>query len=1164
MVRGKMMYTRSILLVASASFLISCEKFDTTRVAPATGTVGQELFGIMCDRLVAQNFPEDIEGKRFEKVCHPRSNGKYDDLPEVSKDAAGDDASEKTRIALARIEALSKRRADLIKAFDTMLPEAQEGYLSGMRKLLADMTPLYDRELPNLTKSTNDVLAGLENNPDALNALTRIINRDGYRPLQASAGLLSNIASRPEFGDMLDGTLRIFEPGGENDQLLAQMLVSGRDSLRSLDPKGQSGTFSVVSRVLLTEDNSLFQAGPEMYVTKRDACGVAGFGPGAPSFMSNACQQVDVFGRFVDKAGALVLLPTPFSIANVVETTRRDNFGRALDNTGRPIFNYVNLQKSILPGLVADSRSLMAPEKPFLNDLLLNLAPVLGDASSKVETLQGDVSRKFDVFSAETSPAVDLAIAAQPVLAALSADNFDSLDVLSRGLKRNENNAARLLAAFVNAKNLANADTYANSLQTSPLWDEILDILVEVADARDAQGNRVPLLEELLEAFLSPELDNLSDALSGVMNNKDIIDYDTSNLPASLNNPPKNYSAASGLKPSVPVERNKLDAGENRSLFQRLAKIIHEARGVRMCNKGGADGKAYMDIPGLSLLKYDECELFDVPDMATFFLQAVVVNGDENSELARAGKGRFPITDPALRQFLGLPVNGQITQAIEQTFSLTLEAGSGITGLGIYPTPGALSRLLFVRDADNTSFAKAMAVAAPSRACALRNVGTQKTADGVPLFGVRQCAAGEGIAERNPGTLFAFETNNFYAALRVLGTPFVKYNKEDLFLRIMSSVTNHWPSASATDCVSTGTADTTANFCSRSNYVSYEPLLAKIFAKDSDVINALRLASIDLQAEGGVRKLAPLVRAFFSRQDNSGLLDRRGELSSKRNDGFENGYWTPAHLVAKAMAEIDTRRKADVAGLQQWKTARSGLVDQLLAFERTGDVSTTRLKSNAQAKLVPEALSSLAEELRKQKANGSFERMVTGGLESDTRSLLNNPLLAGTLKTVALMRKDGKAEQATLKVLFGALDPSDTTRFMSSMASVADLVQALNDESSLRTLLPALAPALEPSETGTARATLALLSQTAKMDPDRRLTQLVSRLVSPLGSGTRTPLDIITATISEVSRVDPTKSGAAFTSEDTKRILAETREFLANKDSGLARMIDIIQKRNVQ
>src|SRR5687768_10662423 len=124
MVRGMMMYTRSVLLSAAAvvSFT-ACEKFDTERVAPASQSVGQELYGLLCDRLVSQNFPEDIEGKRFDRVCHPGPNGKFLEAPAAAKEPALDPADERARIALARIEALSKRRHDLIKAFDTILPD---------------------------------------------------------------------------------------------------------------------------------------------------------------------------------------------------------------------------------------------------------------------------------------------------------------------------------------------------------------------------------------------------------------------------------------------------------------------------------------------------------------------------------------------------------------------------------------------------------------------------------------------------------------------------------------------------------------------------------------------------------------------------------------------------------------------------------------------------------------------------------------------------------------------------------------------------------------------------------------------------------------------------------------------------------------------------------
>src|SRR6478672_10048565 len=73
-------------LAAVAPSLTSCAPpLDTDRQLPKRGSVGQEMYGVICDRLSAQALREDLTGASFRDVCHPKSNGEFADKVDTAK-----------------------------------------------------------------------------------------------------------------------------------------------------------------------------------------------------------------------------------------------------------------------------------------------------------------------------------------------------------------------------------------------------------------------------------------------------------------------------------------------------------------------------------------------------------------------------------------------------------------------------------------------------------------------------------------------------------------------------------------------------------------------------------------------------------------------------------------------------------------------------------------------------------------------------------------------------------------------------------------------------------------------------------------------------------------------------------------------------------------------
>ena len=61
------------------------EEFDTSRQLPPRGTVGEEVYGVLCDRVAAQALREDLTGASFRDICHKPRNGDYANEVDASK-----------------------------------------------------------------------------------------------------------------------------------------------------------------------------------------------------------------------------------------------------------------------------------------------------------------------------------------------------------------------------------------------------------------------------------------------------------------------------------------------------------------------------------------------------------------------------------------------------------------------------------------------------------------------------------------------------------------------------------------------------------------------------------------------------------------------------------------------------------------------------------------------------------------------------------------------------------------------------------------------------------------------------------------------------------------------------------------------------------------------
>src|SRR5579863_127507 len=190
----------SVALVAAAA---CSDTFDAARHPPPRGSLGQEMFGVVCDRVGAQSLHEDLTGASYRSICHPQPDGTFADPPTVdptglppldpnAKDVQGtpvtlDRQTADRAYGIARMEALGRHRADLVGALDATFPDEQipvfdatcQSTVPGslhteLAGLLQRLQALYgDGTLPQETQALATVVDALAGAGDAQSAWVR-------------------------------------------------------------------------------------------------------------------------------------------------------------------------------------------------------------------------------------------------------------------------------------------------------------------------------------------------------------------------------------------------------------------------------------------------------------------------------------------------------------------------------------------------------------------------------------------------------------------------------------------------------------------------------------------------------------------------------------------------------------------------------------------------------------------------------------------------------------------------------------------------------------------------------------------------------------------------------------------------------------------------------
>lgn len=1294
--------------------------FDTSRVQPKRGTLGREMYTMVCDRVGAQALREDVAGISYHAVCHADANGEFANevdrlkLPELAEanDVDGKPVPLERQVEnrehrIARVQAVARRRDDLIAAFDVAFaneaigikdlanpdetrscdppsgPTGEADLRVELSDMLGRLTDLYnDDTIPHFTRALSRTMDDVERSPEAQSALARFDARRGYRPTDVSMGVARPVMSYPRLVELANALLRLLSsdtdplglgPGapkegearkkaavrtaadripGKAHAALVDMLAIMKEELATAKPlpdlaplslakdsrdptlvrlSRPRGNLEMARAVLLAQDPA-FSVGEPRFVVARDARGFAKValadGKVPAPFLDltggkngpDGLPDVDELGRFRTIGDDA---PAPFrafaAIGAPAKDTaqKRDAQGRALLGNA-PAYEYVDVSSTYLASLTRDLIPLLEPdpkrEHETLMDLLGGLSVVAGTRQPGKDSLRtytspaspGAPARSNQVayrgIREDQSPLLDLVHAIGQVLADPSTE--DTLALLHRLAQDKPQVLARLVGAGLRIKEIANKYPDARIPADSTLWDEMLDVLVKIAQ-------KPKLAEDIIRAFGDDRTLDLAKAGAAYMEMRDQLSYDRNDL----NGVP--FNVTKGLKETLvtPVDRSKPDTGMNRSALQRFLQTLHDANGLSICTKPGAVAHivwngAALDFPsfasqaacftlGADIPKnpMPVCGMFRIQNIAHDLVDAVL------------GQVKLDIRDDCLKRLVDSPLTGIVGGA-----DAFLENVSGIKGFNTKPTVPGIARIVYfdlphdglpgdTQNAKTRNFLRDLFDPAQTLVCP---AAPFTDTDG-KVLNLRACTSfKDTIRGRDLDALFPLERMNFLEASKPLAQAFHDNDANLLFVDLFDTLHLHWGSEkqSAEEC-SKSVPKKDARWCSQDGAVSYEPLVAEalktdLFAAMHDGVrelSAIQIPHCDTRdkdglctkttAYDGVKVLAEAVKAMVDPARNKGLQQRSGDSGVTRNDGTRNTQVTPIYLLIDALKGFDAafdEHKSKNAGDDRqpaWRRARSQVVDQLLAVEGTG--AATRWKNPAVEKVLPTLVSAIRSQVAANCPDPA--QGCTWGrteLPNKMRDVVTGPTFVTVFDLLDAVRADEPARTELERLLVFLLQSAQSDASKSTLAALVDLLQVFEDDANLTALLQAASSVAAPEvldkdgrveSRGLLLAAIEVMSRVLseahrpdgtricakEIDPNRTLAVVLRRLVTPGPDGAAPPIEVLIDVAADVNRVRP-QDTTKLAPADYAHIAHEVSDFCGNPSRGLEQVYTVIKQ----
>ncbi|MET0341603.1 MAG: hypothetical protein ABW252_11430 [Polyangiales bacterium] len=490
------------LLLTLAQVWVGCaadlERYEVAR--GPRGSMGEEAYKVMCRRLAGTTYPDDIAGKRSQKICM----GSADEVREAAE----------TENHPARLIALARRRASFARAVDLTFGASLSDPLE---KLMRNLVPFYDLPDERVQSATREMAGLLEriagtprgDRPADLAALSGLarLSAEGMAPVDTSLGLPRALLGASGLKDMAAQVLPLTVDDHEVKPAYDALLASLALELATSAPDADDAQDVADLKAFLLRTRPEFASGRALYASLRDARGhpipapLAGQ-PVPPPFVDgdgDGLADVGPRGLLARDGGAV---PAPFPAFEEPPTTR-DAVGRALDADGRTLYREIDLDGTLLAALLRAGRGLFDGDA-LVRGLAGVATPLAGDPVP-AQRKYGALEHTYTAPDARVSPLRDLvhasgALVDQPVI-------DDALAFGKRMLTEQEPALAGLLEPLLalERRTRPGADAYpaARLADGHTLWEDLLGEVEKLSRRRipgEVAGDT--MLEALTRASL--------------------------------------------------------------------------------------------------------------------------------------------------------------------------------------------------------------------------------------------------------------------------------------------------------------------------------------------------------------------------------------------------------------------------------------------------------------------------------------------------------------------------------------------------------------------------------------------------------------------------------------------------------------------------------------
>jgi hypothetical protein len=1096
---------------------------DTTREPVDNESFGTTVVTLMCKRMAHLEDIADGDGR---------------------VDVRGDTYRDFCRLGLApaddypdSLKALSAKRDLLIDAVDATFPE---GYLPDLQTFLTtnDFLALYDdATVIDAVDALIEMMRFMADDPELAPALERLNHRIGYLPTDQALGAVRAVVNYPDLHQFLVDVVDQVTEGGqakaEFDNLLAALGVTLRNAEATSDPADPTRTGQLALELLLSESD-LLATGTELPMVRRDFRGVAmvsDIGTLNGPFVdmdADGLADVDADGRFVDETGSLIAAPAPFELPQGEEDVPwpyRDATGRALEQAdGDPLYDYVDIDQTLFAALARDAIDLFDPQKGTALDMLRGASALMSNQPRMLVTRQYDngESLEYRGYDLSESPLLDMLHGYLTLLR--DPDIYDVLDLARTLLTDHEAETSRLLEAVMDAKGIANKHPEAEVDPMAPLADDLIPV---VRDILAVPG----LAQDLMRALEDPAVSDLGMRFRDYMKYSDQFTFDADqNLVGSF---------------STEVERTRPDRAYDRSLMQRLLHLISDSNGASMCNK--QDG--VVEIFGIGLNTYDECQLVQVDNLAVFYVQSIAYRRSGGNFTCDGGGSPSRNADGYWRCGDGSRPEGKARFDFNWgwiSFAVTdslLQDLTTIDGFKTRPTPEALNRTLFLDPTPDT----------------LQN-----------LMDPAETKYGQQYKGVHAGTLPVWEADNFYDQIQPIVQAFADHDAEQLFVDLLSALHKHWPSKESGPTHQFNVPGS-AGYVWGSNARSYEAAIVEILERREtlpdrgNILDALHAVApvingVDVGGKSSVDVLTDGARYVFAPQ--AGLTNRQGETSSETIEGDAIDTLSPIQLLLDAYSLKRQRLAGSAAEGEAWQQATGNMVDVLLRGKPEPGVGWQF--RNPRFRGISVLLIDFVEQrLRVHDQLGDRDAWVGEKLPSDLEDLLSGPVFAGAADFILSLQASPEARQqieALTAYLMNEVNYNEA--FKLSLSSIADVLQLALDDRDIVPIAHVLGEAVKPERRWIERH-LEFVQAARRTDEGEALVRMMRNLYDAHRPGHTAIGDLIDG-ISEVHRARPyVDLSEDYKADDYRALLHNLADFLDDEKRGLRRFISIIEGRNL-